>query len=94
MCGYIQPIPMHWADAELLHQAVRELETARELDRGYRVLAALSSYCDGLIVCAAMGGAEDAEIARAAGITCQAVRKVIEQTQTREGRDENVLRSS
>ncbi len=89
MRGYIQPMPMpmHWADAELLHQA------ARVLDRRHRDLAALSNYHDGLIFCAAVSGAEDAEIACVAGITCQAVRKVIEQSQTREGRDENVLRS-
>ena len=81
-------MPMHWADAELLHQA------ARELERRHRDLATLSNYRDGLIVCAAVSGAEDAEIARAAGITCQAVTKVIEQSQTREGRDENVRRSA
>jgi len=48
---------MHWADAELLHQA------ARVLDRRHRDLAALSNYHDGLIFCAAVSGAEDAEIA-------------------------------
>jgi hypothetical protein len=93
MRGYIQPMPMHWADAELLHQAARELEAARELDRRRRDLAALSDYRNGLIVCAAVSGAEEAEIARAAGITCRAVRKVIEQSRNREGRDEDLRRS-
>ena len=92
MRGYIQPMPMHWADAELLHQAARELEAAREVRR-HRDLAALSKYRDGLIMRAAVSGAEDNEIAHAAGITCQAVRNVIEQNQTRERRDENVRRS-
>lgn len=94
MRGYIQPMSMHWADAELLHQAARELEAAKELDRRHRDLGALSRYRDGLIVRAAASGAEDAEIARAAGITCQAVRRVIEQSQTTGGRDENVRRSA
>ncbi len=88
MRGYIQPMTMHWADAELLHQA------ARELDRRHRDLAELRNYRDGLIVAAAVCGGEDAEIARAAGISCQAVRKVIEQSQTREESDENVRRSA
>ena len=94
MRGYIQPMPtpMHWADAELLHQAARELEAAGELDRHRRDLAALGRYRDGLIVRAALSGAEDAEIAHAAGITCQAVRKIIERSQIGEGRDENVRR--
>ncbi len=94
MRGYIQPMTMHWADAELLHQAARELEAARELDRRHSDLAELRNYLDGLIVAAAVSGAEDAEIARAAGISCQAVRRVIEQSQTREERDENVRRSA
>ena len=94
MRGYRRPMTMHWADAELLHQAARELEAARELDRRHRDLAELRNYRDGLIVAAAMSGAEDAEIARAAGITCQALRKVIEQSQTRGARDENVRRSA
>jgi len=85
---------MHWAEAELLHQAARELEAAMELDPRHRDhLAELLDYRDWLIVCAAVSGAEDAEIARATGITCETVRKVIEQNQTREGRDENVLRA-
>ncbi len=85
---------MHWADAELLHQAARELEAARELDRRHGDFVALSTYRNGLIVRAAVSGAEDDEIAHAAGITCQAVRRIIEQNQTRKGRDGNVLRSS
>ena len=71
-------MPMHWADAELLHQA------AREPDRRHHGLAAPCSYRDGLIIRAAVSGVEDAEIARAARITCQAIRKIIEQSQTRE----------
>ena len=51
------------------------------------IVAMLSNYHNGPIVCAAVSGAEVAEVARAA-FTCQAVRKVI---QTREGRDENAL---
>jgi len=85
---------MHWAEAELLHQAARELEAARELDLSRRDQAALRKYRDGLIVSAAVRGAEDAEIARAAGITPRAVRKVIEQSQKRGGGDENVRRSA
>ena len=85
---------MHWADAELLHQAATNLEAASKLDRPHRDLAALSDYRDWLIVCAAASGAEGAEIAHAAGITRQAVRKVIEQSRTREGRDENIRRSA
>jgi hypothetical protein len=85
---------MHWADAELLHQAARELEAARELDRRHRDIAERCNYRDGLIVAAAVSGAEDTEIARAAGLTHQAVRKVIAQRQTRERRDENVRRSA
>ena len=50
------------------------------------IVAMLSNY-HGLIVCAAVSGAEVAEVARAA-FTSQAVRKVI---QSREGRDENAL---
>ncbi len=80
-------MPMHWADAELLHQAARELRAASEPDRRRRDLAPLRRYRDLLIVCAAVSGAEDAEIARAAGITCRTVRKVVEQSQTTEGRD-------
>jgi hypothetical protein len=94
MGGFIQPVPMHWAEAELLRQAARELEAASELDRRHRDLAELLNYRDWLIVCAAASGAEEAEIARAAGITCGSVRKVIEQSQTREGRDENAVRRS
>ena len=86
---------MHWADAELLRQAARELEAARELDRRHRdQLAEVLNYRDWLIVCAAVSGAEDAEIARAGGITGKAVRRVIEQRRTREERDENVVRRS
>jgi len=94
MGGYIQPVPMHWAEAELLHQAAWELEWAREHDRRHRDLAELLNYRDWLIACAAVSGAEDAEIARAAGITCENVRKGIEQNQTREEPDENALRRS
>ena len=94
MRGYIQAMTMHWADAELLHQAARELEAAKELDLRPRDLTALGNYRNGLIVAAALSGAEDAEIARAAGITYQSVRKVIEQSQIRGGRDENVRRSA
>ena len=94
MRGYTQPMTMHWADAELLHRAARELEAATGLDLRHRELAEPSNYRNGLIVAAALSGAEDAEVARAAGITCKAVRKVIEQSQTREGRDENVRRSA
>lgn len=79
-------MPMHWADAELLHQAARELRAATEPDRRRRDLAPLRSYRDLLIVCAAVSGAEDAEIARAAGLSCRAVRKVVEQSQSTEGR--------
>ncbi len=50
---------MHWADAELLHQA------ARELDRRHRDLTEQRNYCDGQIVAAAVSGPENAEIARA-----------------------------
>ena len=85
---------MHWAEAELLHQATWELEWAREHDRRHRDVAELLNYRDWLIVCAVMSGAEDAEIARAAGITSEAVRKVVKKTQTREGLDENVRRSA
>ncbi len=85
---------MHWAEAELLHQAARELEWARQHDRRHRDVAELLDYRDWLIVCAAVSGAEDAEIARAAGISCEAVRKVIEKSQTREGLDENLRRSA
>jgi hypothetical protein len=94
MRGYRQSMPMHWADAELLHQATRELEAARELDPGHRDLTALSKYRDELIVCAAVSGAKNAEIARAAAITCQAVRRVVEQSRTKEGSDENIRRSA
>ena len=66
MGGFIQPVPMHWAEAELLRQAARELEAARELDRRQSDLSELLNYRDWLIVCAAVSGAEDAEIARAA----------------------------
>lgn len=76
---------MHWADAGLLHQAARELEAARELDRRHLDIATLSNYRDGLIVSAAVNVADDAEIARAAAITCEAVRMVIERSQTRKG---------
>jgi len=86
---------MHWAEAELLHQAAWELEAASELDPRHRDhLAELLDYRDWLIVCAAVSGAEDAEIARAAGITCETVRKVIEQSRTWEERHENVRRSA
>ena len=94
MRGYIQSMTMHWADAELLHQAARELEAARELDLHRGDLAELRNYRNKLIVAAAGSGAEDAEIARAAGITCRSVRNVIGQSQIREGRDENVRRSA
>ena len=53
-----------------------------------------STIANWLIACAAVSGAEDAEIARAAGITCQTVRKVIEQSQTMEEPDENAVRRS
>ncbi len=86
---------MHWADAELLHQASRELEAAAgELDLRPRDVAALRNYRNGLIVAAALSGAEDAEIAHAAGITREAVRNVIKQSQIGRGRDENVRRSA
>jgi len=85
---------MHWADAELLHQAAKDLEAARDLHRPHRDLAELLDYRDWLIVCAAVSGAEDADIARAAGITRQAVRKVIQQSEAREGLDENIRRSA
>ena len=94
MDRFRQPVPMDWAEAELLHQAARELEWARQHDRRHRDLAELLDYRDWLIVCAAVSGAEDAEIARAAGITCEVVRKVIEQSQIREGLDENLRRSA
>jgi len=87
-------MPMHWAEAELLHQAAWESEWAREHGRRQRDLAELLNYRDWLIVCAVASGAEDAEIARAAGITCQAVREVLEQSQTREDPDENAIRRS
>jgi len=87
-------MPLHWAEAELLHQAASELEAAMELHRRHRDLAERRNYRDGLIVYAAVSGAEDAEIARATGITCETVRKVIEQNQTREGRNENLRRSA
>ena len=83
---------MHWADAELLHQAAWEVEWAREQDR--HDLAELLDYRDWLVACAAVSGAEDAEIARAAGLTSEAVRTVIVQSQTREEPDENAVRRS
>ena len=92
MGGYLEPVPMHWADAELLHQAAWEVEWARERDR--RDLAELLDYRDWLIVCAVVSGAEDAEIALAAGLTGEAVRSVIEQSQAREEPDENSVRRS
>ena len=52
MDGYIQPVPvpMHWAEAELLHQAAWELEWATEHDRRHRDLAELLNYRDWLII--------------------------------------------
>ena len=86
---------MHWAEAELIHQAARELEAAMELDpRNRDHLAKLADYRNWLIVCAAVSGAEDADIARAAGITRQDIRNVIEQNQTREERDGDARRSA
>ena len=89
MGGYRQIMPMHWADAELLHQATRELEIAKRLDQRHPDVAELTSYRDGLIARAVASGAKEAEIASAAGITCQAVREVIQGSQIREGRSEN-----
>jgi hypothetical protein len=66
---------MRWADAERLHQAAREIEAARELDGHGRDVAALRNYHNKLIVAAAVSGAEDAEIARAAAITCRAAKR-------------------
>ena len=85
---------MHWAEAELLHQAAREIEAAKELDLHRGDLAELRNYRNDLIVAAAVSGAEETEISRAAGITIRAVKKVIEQSQIRGGRDENVRRSA
>ena len=90
--GYLEPVPMHWADAELLHQAAWEVEWARERDR--HDLAELLDYRGWLIACAAVSGAEDAEIAVAADLTCEEVRSVIEQCQAREEPDENAVRRS
>ena len=92
MSGYLEPVPMHWADAELLRQAAWEVEWARDRDR--HDLAELLDYRDWLIACAAASGAEDAEIALAACLTCEAVRTAIEQSQTREEPDENAVRRS